>query len=142
VARPDGRTEDWLERAGVLELGPGAGRIGAARRLEADVLPGAGRLAGAEVPGAGRLAGADLPGAGRWPGVGVLLTEGPAGWGRSATGRGRRVRTAMAMAAHNAVTNPPVAAPMAKARRSPRYSLCRRSRSCGGSEARRAAQLL
>ena len=75
-------------------------------------------------------------------GVGLLLGAAPVEWGRYIRWCGVSISAATAIAVHNAVMNPPVAAPMAKARRSPRYSLCRRSRSCGGSEARRAAQLL
>ena len=52
------------------------------------------------------------------------------------------VSTATVITAQSAVTSPPVAAPMAKARCSRRYSVRRRSRSQGGREARRAAQLL
>ena len=92
--------------------------------------------------GAGREGVGLLTGVGLLIGVGLLLEVAPVGWGRYAKWCGASVSTATAIAVHNVVTRPPVAAPMAKARRSQRNSLCRRSRSCGGSEARRAAQLL
>src|SRR5277367_1892454 len=76
-------------------------------------------------------------------GAGVLPWAGPrrlgvcTGWWLGAS-----IRATAATITPSTATTPPVAAPAAKACRSRRYSLCRRSRSHAGSVARCAAQLL